>query len=471
MKSRPTLTRPAGRSERGVALLISLFALVLISGVAAALIVMSGNETAIAENYRSSTQAFYAAYAGLEEARGRLRPAHPNSIAALVAPLGGTMAVTDVLYILNPAPGETVQPTNLSPSNAYRDTNYQKDFGAPVSTRTVQTVSTTSVVGTLLGPLYKWVRINPKTEASSGVDMDGDGVLNNSLPVFYNGARQSHTPIGRQVLTLTTLAVMPNGSRKILQYDVAPVMLNLSFPAALTMDGRGTTYWPANSNVFWMDGNDHASCGLAPQVPKPAVGVISPEDDANVTASIPANRRNRYIGTSPNPSIEDISALLDARFQTVASLEKLLETIRDNATQVIQGPATSLPDYGSPAAPTITFVQGDLTLSGDTTGYGILVVTGGYTAQGTVGWRGIVLVVGQGEMTVSGGGNNEYDGAVLLAKTRNPDGTLRATLGPTTLDWAGGGGNGVYYDSCWVANGQSNVSYRVLAFREVDEDP
>ena len=53
MKSR--LALPAGQSQSGIALLISIFVLLLISVVCIALIVSSGTESALAGNYRSST--------------------------------------------------------------------------------------------------------------------------------------------------------------------------------------------------------------------------------------------------------------------------------------------------------------------------------------------------------------------------------------------------------------------------------
>ena len=61
-----------GKSEEGIALIISIFVLMLISVVAIALIVSSGTESALAGNYRSSTGVYYAAMAGLEEARAAL---------------------------------------------------------------------------------------------------------------------------------------------------------------------------------------------------------------------------------------------------------------------------------------------------------------------------------------------------------------------------------------------------------------
>ena len=59
-------------------LLIAIFVLMMVSVVAIALIVSSGPESALAANYRSSATVYYAAMAGLEEARGRLQPKNPN---------------------------------------------------------------------------------------------------------------------------------------------------------------------------------------------------------------------------------------------------------------------------------------------------------------------------------------------------------------------------------------------------------
>src|SRR5580692_10002908 len=77
MKARSTIrTR---QREAGVALLIAIFVLLLISVVAIALIVSSGTESAMAGNYRTATGVYYAALAGLEEGRGRLLSKNSNS--------------------------------------------------------------------------------------------------------------------------------------------------------------------------------------------------------------------------------------------------------------------------------------------------------------------------------------------------------------------------------------------------------
>src|SRR5271156_211278 len=98
------LARPtrAGRAEAGVALLISLFALLLICIVGIALILASGTDSALTGNYHSATSVYYAALAGLEEGRGRMLPRSPNYLNTFVAPPGALLPPGQVRYILNP---------------------------------------------------------------------------------------------------------------------------------------------------------------------------------------------------------------------------------------------------------------------------------------------------------------------------------------------------------------------------------
>ncbi len=117
-------------SENGIALLIAIFVLLLISVVAIALLVSSGTETALGANYRMSSTVYYAAIAGLEEARGRSLPKNPNyfdtrpdihSSPARSLPLGQT------IYVINRAQGDNIVPWDSS--NCYYDNEYQTEFG------------------------------------------------------------------------------------------------------------------------------------------------------------------------------------------------------------------------------------------------------------------------------------------------------------------------------------------------------
>src|SRR5258708_24145901 len=211
------------RSEAGVALLIAIFVLLLIGVTAIALILSSGAESALAGNYRSSASVYYAALAGLEEARGRLLPSNPDYLGPVLALLGTPLPLGKVLYIQNPLPGEIVNPTDLSNASTYPDTEYPNEFrNTPYATPTsVQIVNSVSPVAGIPGPLYKWVRINAVTEQSLNLDVDSKhspSTLNSDTPLYYDTAcadtspanpRPSlclnHSPNAMQALEVTAL--------------------------------------------------------------------------------------------------------------------------------------------------------------------------------------------------------------------------------------------------------------------------
>jgi Tfp pilus assembly protein PilX len=473
----------ATSTQQGAALLIAIFALMLISVVALAMILLASTESAIGGNYKSALQSFYNAKAGLEEGRGRIFGGNTNPLTASGFPSGAsTLAIGQVWYILNPASGETVNPANLVASNAYADFEYNAEWGVPVTGATVHTVTSTSSVAGLPPANYKWVRITPRTEKSAGLDINGDGVINNSNVVMYDGSQQllANQPSGNQtyqVYTVTALAVTPSGGRRMLQYNVSPAGLNLTFPSALTFDGPGATYGGPNSNPFTASGSDlsgsggePASCNNVPVTPpKYALGTTSNTDAGNVSSGIPGNRTGNYTGAgSSTPSVGNIASGLPPSEQTPAGLDGLVQQITSVANNVITGPASTVP-LGSAAAPQITVVNGDLSISGNSTGYGILVVTGNLSFSGTVGWRGIVLVVGKGTFTYSGGGNNEFDGAIFVAKTKDAVGNELSVLGAPSVNWGGGGGDGIHYDHCWINSALSGggLPVKVLSFREI----
>src|SRR5258708_4310517 len=300
------------RKESGIALLISIFILLLISVVAIALIVSSGTETAMAGNYRTATSAYYAALAGLEEGRGRLlgknSGAFKNTAPALAASYS---AMGQPVYIINPVGGEVVAPWD--PASTYPDLEFNAEFQAstgyslPNPSPKVNSIST---VAGVLGPLYKWVRINAISEKAIGVDVDADGLDNTPLYYDSNLSKLVGNPSGgaQQVLEITSLAVLPNGSQKMLQYLVALVPANipsfpsgLSFPAALTIagpagGGAGFTPPTAPSNPsYYVSGVDLTSvpfCTAGLNVD--AIGVFNGTDLTNVKGSIPAATETNY---------------------------------------------------------------------------------------------------------------------------------------------------------------------------------
>src|SRR5205807_2044441 len=92
---------------------------------------------------------------------------------------------------------------------------------------------------------------------------------------------------------------------------------------------------------------------------------------------------------------------------------------------------------------------------------GILVVTGTLTMDGNFTWYGLVLVIGDGNMQFSGGGNGQIVGMMLDAKIWDnyTSKTLLNALGSPTFHWNGGGGNGISFDHCWSTDLMTAVPF------------
>jgi len=474
--------------------LIAIFALLLISVVGIALLVSTGADSALAGNYRTSTSAYYAATAGLEEARGRLLKKNPdfmnvsNAYPSLFSVQGTpSFGLYDVLYIVNPAGSETVDPRNSS--GPYADTEYGTEFSWQLSGATVHTpLNSVSTLAGIPGPTYKWVRINALTEQAVHIDINADGNYDPNTPLFYDGTSLNLNSTGSQALEITALAVMVDKSTKLLQYVVAPTSLSLTFPAALTLAGNGVRYTGPGTSAFWVDGNDPTTgrtCTSPPLSPVSALGYTTSTDYSNVKSGTNAQPGN-YIGFAPPPPASATPSVglvtLPPTLQTPAQFESLIQTISQGADLVLSPsppatvvPGSALPTGGSgmsPTNPMTIVVNGDLDLtSWHNLGYGLLLVTGTLTYDPDASWEGIVLVIGKGVINGSHMGSGRFDGAILVAQSRDPvTGIVIAgpNLGASSVSFISTmGGAGIYFNSCNILQALAPTRYRVLYFREI----
>ena len=496
------------RGEHGAALLIAIFALLLVSVVAIALIVSSGTDTALARNYRSSTNSYYAALAGMEEARGRLLPTNSNYIPLPASP----MPLTQVVYIINPLPGETVAPDDTSNPATYPDTQYKQEFGVDVSTRIVTKIASVSPVAGLPGPAYKWVRINALTEKSmgngtGGVDVNKDGDVDPFTPLFYDPENRTvsnvpapgmvetpnPSPTALQALEITAYAVLPGGGgQKMLQYIIRPDVVfpdlnTQSFPAALTLAGNNVTFTAPGTNTFYILGQDQCAGSTAAVF---AIGYTNgttgDSSKTNITTgAAPGGNYQGYPilnpGPPPNPStgaatMADVSLYTNQNWMSPSGLDAVVQDITNSADSVITGPATpaSFPPGMSLTHPMTIVVNGDLDMTGwHNTGFGLLLVTGTLQYDPDATWEGVVLVIGQGNFVSTKGGTGGIDGAVFIAKTRDAGGNLLGNLGASSFSQTGPGGassnigRGINYNSCLARAAEGPLSYKVIAFKEI----
>jgi hypothetical protein len=264
------ISRTKKRNEQGMALLLSLFALLLLSGIGLCMVLASTTETRIDANNSGSLRSYYAARSGLEEVRDRMKlsAASPVSLANQL-PLDIAGNANGVLYVLNPAGGETVDPTD--PASPYYDDQLCHDFNSGVSARDskctvipatpnwnlpLQYAAAVNASPAAVPLGYKWVRINIKTNRMAApyfVDQIGDAATLDTR-VCWDGQREQLSPGGsnpscdangmQTVYMLSSLAATsqtggPNGSRKFLRFEV--VAPSIRPPGMITMGAQAIT--------------------------------------------------------------------------------------------------------------------------------------------------------------------------------------------------------------------------------------
>jgi Tfp pilus assembly protein PilX len=247
------MKRRSGKSEQGIAMMSVLLALLVLSAIGAGLVFVTATETQVNTNYRSEQVAYFAAKAGMEEARSRMMANAPNSIYGMLPQAPPTDTNTGVLYIINQgAASGTVQPWVLG--TAYTDDElchdgYTLNGLQSQSTATqdihctttpsnqtpgvnswFQTVNSALPFSGTSGALpFVWVRIAMKLNGSiQQYPVSPAGAV--TTPVCWNGSTEvllnavncsSMKPTANPVYLVTALAVSATGARKMVQADVA----------------------------------------------------------------------------------------------------------------------------------------------------------------------------------------------------------------------------------------------------------
>jgi hypothetical protein len=344
------------KNERGMALILSLLALLLISAVGLGLIYMSNTETSINTNYKDTQVAFFAMRAGLEEGRDRLRA---NSTFPLPLPTLMPPAIGSVVYIINQAGAtDTVAPTTAG--NQYIDDEFchESFVGLPYIAPSTQTpcpaadvppvgsfvtvVSESPYTNTASALKYKWVRITLKENETTGDPLNNNTWVNSAQPagaqvcwdgtllkervasemgpLFLTCAQAKNAGFNVQpVYLITALAVTPSGSRRVGQYEAGAYMIT---PPAAGLDFTGPNAQfnnAPNSNNFGINGTNsgdptnvgtytpwtgpggQAACTTQTPASLPAIAVGDAQGVTNMDSQIPSNRDNMYTGAAPLP--------------------------------------------------------------------------------------------------------------------------------------------------------------------------
>jgi hypothetical protein len=493
---------PLPARQRGIALLTTLFSLMLLTAIALGLMYLGDTETRVNDNYRSSQQAYFAAYAGLQNVRERMTLANvaPHQIVPPAA-LPGSNA--SILYVTNPTgAGDVVSPTTgSSSSNAYydgelcteltamgRQCNQANSYMAPVADDSPMT----NTGGALS---YKWVRVATKVNSSVApyYNMGSSSATTRATQVCWNGVSEmpvtllgvpdcstalgSDPPGWSPVYTLTSMAVTGNGARRMLQMEVA------NDPPIVTKGAVDSQDHVDLNGALSVNGYDYCSCSC------------TTDSNGNTTCT---SRSGMTCDTShyavyaagtvdnPTPSEDLISGATPPVVQNGAwpwDVDTLVQRFRSavgtisvmNApygwscpsgncgTQsggVFGVPPTFPPSPpASPVGPAnmaqqVTFVPGNVQLTGGASGNGVLVVDGNLDIHGGFNFYGLVIV--KGVISFTGGGSDRVNvyGGVIAGQQSYVDNTL-------------GGSANINFDFCALPQQNRAQPPRMLSFRDI----
>ena len=246
----------------------------------------------------------------------------------------------------------------------------------------------------------------------------------------------------------------PQGAEKRLELMINKENLDFETPAGTMIKGADDCT-PLNldtgsSGAKWYSGVDYS--GVEPQRPAFAV---SPCDESDANAGIIKHDTvvDPEIGLLMDDAYGSNNVEQPSFLDTPAKARAYLNSLQSKAQSIGRyfDPATgSTTINDSLNAPQFTFVDGDATL---TSGSGFLVVTGKLTMRGNTDFKGIILVLGQGELERNGGGNGEILGGITIAKFGRTSGDFLAP----TFHTDGGGNSNVQYDSGSVRNAQGSA--------------
>ena len=243
-------------NENGIALLLSILALVLLSSVAVAMMYMSATESAINSNFKAEETEYFAARAGIEEVRDRMIPgAFPYSVNAInmvggvqICPIAGQCLLPStlpaagnangVLYILQNGVtmadvtnfGVNVNCPTSNQNGCLADDELCHDYATGGMTAAAANVRCTDLpagawystpgpaapaagsgyVSAAPYPLdWKWTRVTLKANSSTAYCVDGTppavppvvppACAQGAVQVCWNGSYETYAPAGTAV--------------------------------------------------------------------------------------------------------------------------------------------------------------------------------------------------------------------------------------------------------------------------------
>lgn len=250
----------------------------------------------------------------------------------------------------------------------------------------------------------------------------------------------------------------PRNAKKQMRMLLSRFAFDLTAPSAITLrsadDNALLTFSAGNSARYIYNGNDNAG-GFDVS----AFAVTGAADKTYIDLlTLPPGQ---VFGT-PSGVLKIAIADLPSWLQTADAARAFVAGMRITAQNENRyfTTATQPDTFGTTTRPVLTFVDGDTDLS-PAGGAGIMVVTGSLTLNGSSEYKGLILVLGGGNLIRDGGGNGNSLGAVIVARFGNSGNFLAPTFNSN-----GSGTSSIQYDSEWIRKALASTGPRVTAIGE-----
>lgn len=213
----------------------------------------------------------------------------------------------------------------------------------------------------------------------------------------------------------------------------------------------------------------------------PAIGVMNDDPDSNDASTayesvldavgrfghlsgmegpdgLPIMDMTETVRSDPDPGSQEI---LDPDYLIrFANLLAAFADVRYETDQVLSGGNIIM---GTAEDPQITVFLGDLDLSGGGSGNGILVVKGDFYYSGAFDFDGVILVLGEGNLYMSGA-NKDITGGLFVSRVES-DGSGGWSLGTPTISIEGN--SNFYFDGDSIRLAVSLMPMKVISLREI----
>lgn len=168
-----------------------------------------------------------------------------------------------------------------------------------------------------------------------------------------------------------------------------------------------------NGNSFLVNGDDKYINGASVAGGGSVLGIgIGPQSDGTagdptqITSQLSGTQYDNVTGTGPDPSVGPVNPVqINSIISVLAPYATMSET---NYSGTYTGAIGSYP-----SSPQLFYSNGDIKISGNGQGYGIMIIDGNLTISGNWDFVGLIFV--SGKVTFSGGGSTKkLQGAVFV---------------------------------------------------------